>query len=211
MATTANVTGSTGCTPTSSDPSTRIPLGAVHPDDQAHDHTYPGQGAQRVRAIATVKSVLPHDHYGHTLFGIRTGGNDANRLRPNVLAGTRRYRKTCGWVFGTISATGWSRLDRVASRVSAHELTFGSQPMGASGEVRCTDTRALPPSPSPRPPSLLYARADEARLQLSRVIEEDPLCQMWRLMRDFVELLSRFAAQSITTTRPGSRDDSTTS
>ena len=26
-------------------------------------------------------------------------------------------------------------------------------------------------------------RADEARLQLSRVIEEDPLCQMWRLMR----------------------------
>jgi TolB-like protein/predicted Ser/Thr protein kinase len=31
----------------------------------------------------------------------------------------------------------------------------------------------------------LYAtgRADEARLHLSRVIEEDPLCQMWRLMR----------------------------
>jgi TolB-like protein/predicted Ser/Thr protein kinase len=31
----------------------------------------------------------------------------------------------------------------------------------------------------------LYAtgRADEARLQLSRVIDEDPLCQMWRLMR----------------------------
>jgi TolB-like protein/predicted Ser/Thr protein kinase len=26
-------------------------------------------------------------------------------------------------------------------------------------------------------------RADEARVQLSRVIEEDPLCQMWRLMR----------------------------
>jgi serine/threonine-protein kinase len=26
-------------------------------------------------------------------------------------------------------------------------------------------------------------RADEARLQLSRVTEEDPLCQMWRLMR----------------------------
>jgi hypothetical protein len=26
-------------------------------------------------------------------------------------------------------------------------------------------------------------RADEARLQLSRVIDEDPLCQMWRLMR----------------------------
>jgi TolB-like protein/predicted Ser/Thr protein kinase len=26
-------------------------------------------------------------------------------------------------------------------------------------------------------------RAEEARLQLSRVIEEDPLCQMWRLMR----------------------------
>jgi TolB-like protein/predicted Ser/Thr protein kinase len=26
-------------------------------------------------------------------------------------------------------------------------------------------------------------RVDEARLQLSRVIEEDPLCQMWRLMR----------------------------
>ena len=26
-------------------------------------------------------------------------------------------------------------------------------------------------------------RTDEARLQLSRVIEEDPLCQMWRLMR----------------------------
>src|SRR6187401_1776082 len=26
-------------------------------------------------------------------------------------------------------------------------------------------------------------RADEARLQLSRVITEDPLCQMWRLMR----------------------------
>ena len=26
-------------------------------------------------------------------------------------------------------------------------------------------------------------RSDEARLQLSRVIEEDPLCQMWRLMR----------------------------
>jgi TolB-like protein/predicted Ser/Thr protein kinase len=26
-------------------------------------------------------------------------------------------------------------------------------------------------------------RADEARLQLTRVIEEDPLCQMWRLMR----------------------------
>jgi serine/threonine-protein kinase len=32
---------------------------------------------------------------------------------------------------------------------------------------------------------LLFAtgRADEARLQLSRVIDEDPLCQMWRLMR----------------------------
>jgi len=31
----------------------------------------------------------------------------------------------------------------------------------------------------------LYAtgRTDEARLQLSRVIDEDPLCQMWRLMR----------------------------
>jgi serine/threonine-protein kinase len=31
----------------------------------------------------------------------------------------------------------------------------------------------------------LYAtgRADEARLHLSRVIDEDPLCQMWRLMR----------------------------
>jgi tetratricopeptide (TPR) repeat protein len=26
-------------------------------------------------------------------------------------------------------------------------------------------------------------RADDARLQLSRVIDEDPLCQMWRLMR----------------------------
>ncbi len=32
---------------------------------------------------------------------------------------------------------------------------------------------------------LLFAtgRTDEARLQLSRVIDEDPLCQMWRLMR----------------------------
>jgi eukaryotic-like serine/threonine-protein kinase len=30
---------------------------------------------------------------------------------------------------------------------------------------------------------LATGRADEARLQLSRVIEEDPLCPMWRLMR----------------------------